>query len=97
MKPASQTPSLLALAEACNNGACNVGGIVRSLSAALDELGPWTAASHPAVRLIIGQLAWLCGQAPGPTRDAYADYRAWRASVECDELAREIAAEAANA
>jgi hypothetical protein len=96
MKPASQTPLLFALAQACDAGACNVGGLARSLPAALDELESWTAASHPAVQVIIGQLAWLCGQAPGPTTESYAEYRAWRASsaVECDELAREIAANA---
>jgi hypothetical protein len=94
MKPASQTPRLLALAEACNNGACNISGLVRSFPAALDELEPFAASRHPAVQVIIGQLAWLCGQAAGPTSEAYSDYRAWRASVECDELAREIAANA---
>ena len=80
MKPASQTPSLFALAQACDAGACNLSGLARSLPAALDELEPWTAASHPAVKVIIGQLAWLCGQAAGPTAEAYSDYRAWRAS-----------------
>jgi hypothetical protein len=82
---------------ACDSGAGNLAGLARSLPAALDELEPWTAASHPAVKVVIGHLAWLCGQAAGPTAEAYSDYRAWRASVECDELAREIAAEAANA
>jgi hypothetical protein len=90
MKPASQTPNLFALAQACDAGACNLSGLARSLPAALDELESWTAASHPAVQVIIGQLAWLCGQAVGPTTEAYDEYRAWRASSA-------VEAEAANA
>lgn len=66
---------------ACDNGACNVSGLARSLPAALDEIEPWSAASHPAVQVIIGQLAWLCGQAAGPTTETYAEYRVWRAGA----------------
>lgn len=87
MKPASQTPSLLALALACDSGACNLAGLARSLPAALDELDPWTAASHPAVQVIIGQLAWLCGQAAGPTAKAYSEFRAWRTTTTADSAA----------
>jgi len=101
MKPPQDCPSLLALAEACYNGACNVSGLVRSLPAALDELdGPWTAAQHPAVQTIIGHLAWLCGQAPGPTSQAYQDYSDWKLSEGCyspDESSRIRAEEDADA
>jgi hypothetical protein len=76
LKPAAESPLLAQLAEACNNGACNIRGLVRSLSAALPEVqGP--AADHPAVQCIVGQIAWLCGLAPGPTPEALRACEQW--------------------
>ena len=73
----SQCPKLAALAEGCNNGACNVHGIVNSLHEALRELQPMESSSHPAVKVIIGQLSYLLGESIGPNAEAWTAWMEW--------------------
>jgi len=58
MKP---TPQLDQLAEACWNGACNTSGILISLGKAAAEAEPFTLKTHPALPIILGQVASLVG------------------------------------
>jgi len=76
-KPKEECPKLAALAEACCNGACNPGGLIRSFPAAIDELPVGSVAAHPAVKVILGQLSYLCGESVGPTTQAFEEYRLW--------------------
>lgn len=78
-KPKEECPKLLALAEACKSGACNPGGLIRSFPAAIDELPAGSVSSHPAVKMVLGQLSFLCGEAAGPTQDAWDAYAKWSA------------------
>ena len=52
------------LAEGCWNGACNVSGILVSLGEALREAPPFTVKDHPALPIILGQVASLLGSKP---------------------------------
>ncbi|HVM48623.1 MAG TPA: hypothetical protein VMU04_11385 [Candidatus Acidoferrum sp.] len=61
MKP---TPKLDQLAEGCWNGACNVSGILLSLGEAVQETEPCTLKAHPALPIILGQVASLIGGEP---------------------------------
>jgi hypothetical protein len=67
MKP---TPKLDDLADACWNGACNTGALLRSLGEAAHELDFGQATKHPAVPIILGQLSYLIGESAGPSEKA---------------------------
>jgi hypothetical protein len=69
------------------------------MEAQREELQPFEFTHHPAVRIVLGHVAFLLGQSCGPTEGTVADWRDWMNtdSAECDELAREIAAETVNA
>src|ERR1043166_4576485 len=51
MKPPKDCPKLTKLADACHDGACNVGALLRALSGAVNELEPGTVARHPAIKM----------------------------------------------
>lgn len=78
MTSPTQTPKLTALADACNDGACNIRGLVHSLAEAIIELPASEAKDHPAVKVILGQLSFLCGESIGPTTSAHLSYLTWR-------------------
>lgn len=81
MKP---TPQLDELAEACWNGACNTSGILISLGKAVAEAEPFTLKAHPALPIILGQVASLIGGSNAAMRFDYcgpdtAAVRSWEA------------------
>jgi hypothetical protein len=76
---------LVELADGCNNGACNVGGLLRSFSKAIDEMGDLPLREHPALPIILGQLSYLIGESAGPTEFALNNYTDWRAAYEEDK------------
>ncbi len=78
MKPPSETPKLLELADACCAGACNPSGVIRSLAIAIGELPTSEIKDHPAVKVILGQLTFLCGESIGPSQEAMFEYYNWR-------------------
>lgn len=78
MKSPTQIPQLTALADACIVGACNPGAVLRSLATAIDELEFHEIKTHPAVKVVIGQVGYLLGEVSGPSASAWNDYRAWR-------------------
>lgn len=78
LAPPALSPLLTDLADACNNGACNMGGIIRSLGKAIDEVQFGHAQVHPALKVILGQLSFLCGESIGPSTEAYDAYNDWR-------------------
>lgn len=67
---------LTELAAACDNGACNVYAILRSLGEALDETTPSKIRDDARIKIIIGQVSFLIGESLGPSESAYAQYRA---------------------
>ena len=77
--PPWKTPDLLRLAEASWGGACNPYALIRSLGEAIAELQPWEIAEQPAVKIVLGQIEYLCGESAGPTTAALEAYREWKA------------------
>lgn len=75
---ANEAPQLRVLAAACNEGACNPKGIINSLALAMPELRAEEVGRHPAVKIIIGQLGFLCGESLGPTAQAIEQYEEWK-------------------
>lgn len=78
LRTPAQAPKLADLAAACHNGACNVGGLLRGVSEAAAELPAGEAKDHPAVKLILGQISFLCRESMGPTSEAIREYEVWR-------------------
>ena len=69
------------LAHHCNNGACNVQGLLRGLALALfpdtqalgsihQECADGKAKDSVALKIILGQLSFLIGESLGPTSEA---------------------------
>jgi len=79
--PPSKAPQLLKLAEACQTGACNVYALLRALGAATEEVSAVEASSHPAIKVCLGQLSFLCGESFGPTVEACHNYEAWVGTI----------------
>jgi hypothetical protein len=77
--PPAKAPELARLAEACHNGACNAFALVRAFGQAIGELPTHEAREHPAVKLCLGQLSYLCGESLGPTFEALHNYETWAA------------------
>ena len=80
-------------------GACNPSGIAQSIMDACTEIrnephhaGTAHITSDPAVRLMVHQLAFICGV---PTAEAMAEYSAWTKACEEATLER-IGGGAAN-
>ncbi len=100
------TPKLDELAEACWNGACNVSGLLISLGEAAREAEPFTLKTHPALPIILGQIAHLvgsgreeghfdwCGPDPAAIR-AWEAYKALPKAVELPSAKLEIASDRA--
>ena len=80
LTPPSKCPKLTDLADACLNGACNTGALIRSIGQCVGELPFSEAREHPAVKIILGQLTYLCGETLGPTHEALDAYEGWRKS-----------------
>lgn len=78
IKPTSTCPQLAELALGCMAGACNPSGIIRSLAKAIDELDVSQISSHPAIKVILGQLSFLSDESLGPTPEAIEAYDMWR-------------------
>jgi len=78
MKHPSKTPKLAELARHCDQGACNVGALLKALSEAVAELEPFEAQHHPAIKIILAQLSFLCGESSGPSVRACQEYVDWR-------------------
>lgn len=78
IKPASACSQLTELAFGCMSGACNPSGIIRSLAKAIDELDVSQISSHPAIKVILGQLSYLSNESLGPTPEAIEEYDQWR-------------------
>lgn len=76
--PPAAMPQLTALADACMNGACNVSGLCISLGECVQEVPAPERRTHPALKMIIGQLSFLLGESVGPTTEAYTQYQSWR-------------------
>ena len=72
---------LIELADACNSGASNMGGLLRSLSKAIDPLPFGTVRDNPAIKCILGHLSYLCQESLGPTSEALNAYDAWKAEL----------------
>ena len=77
MKSALEMPQLTRLADACLNGACNVSGIAISFGEAISEAG-FEKSSHPAVKVIVGQLSYLLGESLGPREETIREFQEWR-------------------
>ena len=77
----AQAPKLTQLADACNSGACNLGGLLRSLGEAANELPHGQAREHPAIKVILGHLSYLASESIGPTSEALHAYDAWKAAA----------------
>lgn len=65
---------LIRLANGCQNGACNIIGIVRSLFQASEEVGPHEFNNCAAVKIIVAHLNFLTGQGIGPSEEAVAAF-----------------------
>ncbi len=76
-KTPEQAPKLDQLSRACFNGACNLIALVGDFETALTELTGDERLKHPAVKIIVGQFSFLCGESLGPTEEALAEYREW--------------------
>ena len=86
---------LIALADACNHGACNLGGLIRSFSKAIDCLPFGYTRTNPAVKCILGHLSYLTGESLGPSAEALNAYDAWKAELQQQDAAALRAALAA--
>ena len=78
-----------ALAEGCNNGACNMRGLLHSLNLAAIEHGELPSndtihplRDHPAMPVIFGHLSYLCGDHLGPSPAFLARFTEHLASLE---------------
>jgi hypothetical protein len=78
LTPASKAPKLKELAAHCENGACNMYTLIHALDEAVSELRTEEIRDHPAVKMILGQLTYLCGETLGPTSEAIIAYNDWR-------------------
>jgi hypothetical protein len=75
--PKDQAPGLHDLALACYKGACNPVGIIHSLGDCVSEVPAEQGRSHPALKMIVGQLSFLLGESAGPTTEAMDAYAKW--------------------
>ena len=66
----TQFPKLHELAKHCWNGACNPPGIIRSLGEAMSEIKDGNYKGNIDLKIIIGQLSYLCGESLGPSDEA---------------------------
>lgn len=73
-----ECPQLTALADACVNGACNVGAILISLADAILEVPFLERSRHVAIKYVLGHCSYLMGQALGPSAEVVAEYTEWR-------------------
>jgi len=76
------------LADACNDGACNVSGLLLSLGEAVEEYvtaGGLAAArslkDEPALKCIIGHIGYLLGESLGPSEEALRAYEESRKEI----------------
>ncbi len=76
--PADKMPALTKLADACFTGACNPAGIALSLGESITEVPATERRTHPALKIVVGQLSWLLGESLGPTTEAIAAYHRWQ-------------------
>jgi len=74
----AKAPQLTALADACNDGACNLPALIRSFGAAIEDVPIRQVGDHPAVKCILGHLSFLCGESVGPSSQAWQAYKEWR-------------------
>ena len=65
---------LTELAHACNNGACNIVGILRSLGEAVPEIPAGAARDSIESKIIVGQVSYLLGESAGPTSETIEAY-----------------------
>ena len=77
------------LADACANGACNVGGLLRSLSEAAAEIPHGQARDSVELKIIIGQISYLIGESLGPTSEAL---DAWNKAIAAETVHVEVPA-----
>jgi hypothetical protein len=82
--------ALQELADACVNGACNSGALIRSLGKAIDDLPHGQVRTSPEVKVIVGHISFLIGESLGPTPEALQAY------YEAKEKARVAALPAVN-
>lgn len=69
---------LIELAEGCIAGACNIAGLLNSLSKCYSVIPPGEMAAHPAVRVILSHLSMLAGQSGGVSFEAERDFEIWK-------------------
>ena len=86
LTPPERAPKLKELADACNQGACNTYALACALRDAVGELKVGEVKDHPAFKVILGQLSYLCAESAGPTTEAIADYERWAASKPTSNL-----------
>ncbi len=67
--------SLHTLAIACNSGACNPHGIIRSLGEAIHEVPPGKCRDSVDLKIIVGQLSYLLGESAGPSFEAIEQFK----------------------
>lgn len=60
------------LAQACNNGACNIKALVRSLNEAFQT--EHIPDNDPALKVIFGHLQFLAGDGIGPSQTALNEF-----------------------
>ncbi len=77
MTPAAKCPKLVKLATACNDGACNPTALIIAFGEAVKELEFIEVRDHPAVKVILGQLSYLCHESTGPTIGALNEFNTW--------------------
>lgn len=81
LKPADQCGKLYQIAEGCIDGACNISGLVNDLPAALREIEVKDISRHPAVKVVLGHLAFLCGEGMGSSFESLEVYDRWKGTL----------------
>lgn len=84
--PPDKCPKLADLADHCLNGACNSGALILALAVAIEPLSFVERRDHPAVKIVLGQLAYLSGESLGPREETIEAYRGWRVINSRDAL-----------
>lgn len=77
--PPSKCPKLADLAKHCDIGACNPYPLIKCFGESMSELNSHEVREHPAVKIVLGQLSFLCGESLGPSMKAMEEYAKWKA------------------
>ena len=86
MSGKEQCPKLAELAEACMTGACNSYALIRHLGESVNELQFGEVRGHPAIKVVLGQISYLCGESLGPSSEAIQAWEEWnKAQIMADE------------